>query len=183
MIVFTRRRDEPFCLVATMANHGHCRPSFEHYATVVPVKIRGRQVEACFLTRWDTHVRRLRAVHSTDRPLARPGDPGYRRYRNLKLTLAPDDPVLIRRSGAGAGSVEGNGDDVPGPGPEPGSGFGSDVVIRLVTTRPGRAEFSVMAGLDHVVDLTEFDQQRELQIRDVLERLNQGDAWDRVADL
>jgi hypothetical protein len=171
MFVFTRRRDEPFCLVATTASHG--RPSFEHYATVVPVKIRGRQVEACFLTRWDTHVRRMRAIHSADRPLARPGDAGYRRYRNLKLTLAPDDPVLIRRTGTVA--AEGDHDD--------GAEADSEVVIRLVATRPGRAEFSVVAGPDQVVDLTEFDHQRGTQIREVLERLNHGDAWDRVADL
>jgi hypothetical protein len=171
MFVFTRRRDEPFCLVATTESQG--RPSFEHYATVVPVKIRGRQVEACFLTRWDTHVRRLRAVHFADRPLARPGDAGYRRYRNLKLTLAPDDPVLIWRSGAGSAQEEG----------VVLRESTSEVVIRLVATHPGRAEFSVTAGPDQVVDLTEFDQQRGLQIREVLERLNHGDVWDRVAHL
>jgi hypothetical protein len=62
-------------------------------------------------------------------------------------------------------------------------GSGSEVVIRLVAARAGRAEFSVVAGSGQVVDLTEFDQQRAVQIRDVLERLNHGDAWDRVADL
>jgi hypothetical protein len=179
MFVFTRRRDEPFCLVAATssasASESQGRPSFEHYATVVPVRIRGRQVEACFLTRWDTQVRRLRAVHCADRRLARPGDPGYRRYRNLKLTLAPDDPVLIRRSPLGTECEPQNGDVLVES--------GSEVVIRLVATRSGRAEFSVMAGPDHVVDLTEFDQQRAVQIRDVLERLNHGDVWDRVAHL
>jgi hypothetical protein len=171
MFVFTRRRDEPFCLVATTRSQG--RPSFEHYATVVPVKIRGRQVEACFLTRWDIQVRRARAVQSADRSLARPGDPGYRRFRNLKLTLAPDDPVLIRRSVAALEAK--SGDEIPAP--------ASEVVIRLVATRSGRAEFSVAAAADQVVDLTEFDHQRGLQISDVLERLNHGDAWDRAAVL
>jgi hypothetical protein len=171
MFLFTRRRDEPFCLVATNRSDG--RPSFEHYATVVPVKIRGRQVEACFLTRWDTRIRRLRAVHAADRLLARPGDPGYRRYRNLKLTLAPDDPVVIRRSIEG---LQAQGDD-------DGLGWPSEVVIRLVATRPGRAEFSVTAAPDQVVDLTGFDHQKGLQIAEVLLRLNHGDAWDRVADL
>jgi hypothetical protein len=171
MFVFTRRRDEPFSLVATTESQG--RPSFEHYATVVPVKIRGRQVEACFLTRWDTQVRRARAVHFTDRPLARPGDPGYRRYHNLKLTLAPDDPVLILRSGPASEHQAGGAVSEPS----------AEVVIRLVRTHPGRAEFSVTAGPDQVVDLTEFDQEREFQIRDVLERLNHGDAWDCVAHL
>jgi hypothetical protein len=175
MFVFTRRRDEPFCLVAATASASQSqdRPSFEHYATVVPVRIRGRQVEACFLARWDTQVQRLRAVHCADRPLARPGDPGYRRYRNLKLTLAPDDPVIIRRPGSGCEYAEG---DIL-------TQSSSEVVIRLVGTRPGRAEFSVMAGPGQVVDLTEFDPQRTVQISDVLERLNHGDVWDRVAHL
>jgi hypothetical protein len=171
MFVFTRRRDEPFSLVATTESQGG--PSFEHYATVVPVKIRGRQVEACFLTRWDTQVRRVRAIHAADRPLARPGDTGYRRFRNLKLTMSPDDPVLITRPIAGAETMGDVGL----------AAAASDVIIRLVATRSGRAEFSVVAASDHVVDLTEFDLERGLQIRDVLQRLNHGDVWDRVANL
>jgi hypothetical protein len=86
MFVFTRRRDEPFCLVAARASaravqsQNQGRPEFEHYATVVPVRFRGRQVEACFLTRWDTQVRRVRAVHCGARPRGRPGAPRARRY-------------------------------------------------------------------------------------------------------
>ena len=169
MFLFTRRRDEPFCLVAMSEAHG--RPSFDHYATVIPVKIRGRQVETCFLTRWDTRVRRTSAIHSANRALARPGEPGYRRYRNLKLTLASDDPVLIRRSSLALDAQDEIAD------------VNSDVVIRLVSARPGRVEFSVIAASDQLVDLTEFDPQRGSQIREMLDRLNHGDACDRVDNL
>ena len=169
MFLFTRRRDEPFCLVAMIEVEG--RPSFDHYATVVPVKIRGRQVEACFLTRWDTHVRRTSAIQSANRTLARPGDPGYRRFRNLKLTFAPDDPVLIRRSDPALGARDGI------------ATASSDVVIRLVAASPGRVEFSVTAASDQLVDLTEFDQRRGSQIGEMLDRLNHGDSWDRVDGL
>ena len=169
MFLFTRRRDEPFCLVAMIEVEG--RASFDHYATVVPVRIRRRQVEACFLTRWDTHVRRTSAIQSANRTLARPGDPGYRRFRNLKLTLALDDPVLIRRSDLALGARDGI------------AAASSDVVIRLVAARPGRVEFSVAAASDQLVDLTEFDERRGSQIGEMLDRLNHGDSWDRVDGL
>jgi hypothetical protein len=169
MFLFHRRRDEPFSLLAKHEAHG--RPSLEHYATVIPVKIRGRQVEACFLTRWDTHVRRTSAIQFANRTLARPGDPGYRRYRNLKLTLALDDPVLIRRPSLARNAQDEIAD------------ASSDVVIRLVAARPGRVGFSVTAASDQVIDTTEFDPQRTSQITEMLARLNHGDAWDRVDDL
>ena len=59
----------------------------------------------------------------------------------------------------------------------------SDVVVRLVAARPGRIEFSVAAAADQLIDLTEFDQERGARIGEMLDRLNHGDAWDRVADL
>jgi hypothetical protein len=166
MFLFTRRRDEPFCLVAMIEGEG--RPAFDHYATVVPVRIRRRHVEACFLTRWDTQIRRANAVQSAHRILAQPGDPGYRRFRNLKLTLAPEEPVFIVRSDRALGAPGGN------------AAASSDIVIRLVAAHPGRVEFSVTAAPDQLVDLTEFDERRGSQISEILDRLNHGDSWDRV---
>jgi hypothetical protein len=169
MFVFTRHRDEPFALLATAQTSN--RPTFEHYATVVPVKIRGRQVETCFLSRWDVQIRRQSAVNPAVRPLARPGDTGYRRYRNLKLTLSPDDPVLLQCWGGARGREEKPSCSAP------------EVVIRLHATRPGCVEFSVSAGSDQIVDLTQLGVRDGLRLRAMLDRLNHGDAWDRVADL
>src|SRR5206468_2118015 len=70
----------------------------DDYLTAVPVRIRATQVEICFLTRWDVNVRRLGAQAKAVKPQPQPGDPSYRRFRNLKLTLDRDEPVHVRRA-------------------------------------------------------------------------------------
>ncbi|MHC5542858.1 hypothetical protein ACYOEI_31940 [Singulisphaera rosea] len=169
MILFTRRRDEPFRLLTSAEADG--RLTFDHYATIVPVKIRGRHVETCFLTRWDINVVRARAGGMASRAPARPGEPGYRRFLNLKLTLTPDDPVRIRPYDFGLEGESG----VLHP--------GLDVVVRVLDSGQGRVEFSVSTPPDQIVDLTQFDSQQGAEIREMIVRLNHGDAWDRVESL
>jgi hypothetical protein len=169
MLLFTRRRDEPFRLLSSTETDG--RLSFDHYATVVPVRFRGRQVETCFVVRWDVNVARARAVNTSTVARTRPGEPGYRRFRNLKLTLSPDDPVRISRFGQEFEAQNGL------------SPTSAEVEIRILQAGQGRAEFSVATPSDQIVDLIQFDEHQGLQIREMIVKLNRGDTWDHVADL
>lgn len=140
----------------------------EDYLTAVPVKIRGSQVEVCFLSRWDVNLRRLNAQGKAVKPQPRPGDPGYRRFRNLKLTLDHNDPLYVRRDEHGIES--------------------EDVVISVLGVYRGRAEISIAGPSDQIIDLSQVDCREEVSplsgpqesnLRAILDRLNHGDVWDR----
>jgi hypothetical protein len=164
--VFQARPYSTIRLLTTSANEG--RPKLEDYLTAVPVRIRSAQVEVCFLTRWDVNVRRRGAEGKAVKQLPRPGDPGYRRFRNLKLTLDPDEPVFVRR--------------------DPGGTEGPEVVISVLGISRGKAEFSISGPSEEIIDLSQIDcreeasgldARREGSLMTILDRLNHGDAWDR----
>lgn len=163
--LFQARRDTPFRLLTYTEIEGAL--ALDHYLTAIPVKVRGSHVEICFCTRWDINVSRFRALKNVNPPQPRPGAPGYRRFRNLKLTISRDDPVRIRRY------------DPRRLGQEEHALASTDVVLKVLETGQGRAEFSVTGPSDQMLDLTQFDGPQGVQLREILDKLNHGDAWDR----
>jgi hypothetical protein len=158
--VFPTRRDCPFRLLAAARING--QTELESYLTAVPVRIRGGQVEVCFLTRWDVHIIRLGATGKVVKVQPQPGEPGYKRFRNLKLTLSRDEPVRISREGASPRE---------------------EVVLRVLNAAQGHVEFAVAGPPGHVIDLCQLDHGQESSLGALLDRLNHGDSWDRVASL
>jgi hypothetical protein len=165
--VFQARPFSTIRLLTSTTTTTDGRPRLEDYVTVVPVKIKGTQVQACFLARWDVNIQRLGAEGKLVKAQPRPGDAGYRRFRNLKLTLDRDEPVFVRGGGLGPGE---------------------EVVIAVLTTGRGRAELSISGPPDQIVDLSQADCRedvapltghREGNLLAILDRLNHGDLWDR----
>jgi hypothetical protein len=168
--VFQARRDSAFRLLTSSEIDGVF--TLDHYLTIVPVKIQGSSVEVCFVSRWNVNISRLKARATAVKPQPRPGEAGYRRFRNLKLTLGTDDPVRIRRYDP---ELPGREDFVPNS---------TDVVLRLLSMGHGRVEFSISGPSDQIIDLTPFESQdglvqQGLDLREMLDRLNHGDVRDR----
>jgi hypothetical protein len=164
--VFQARPFSTIRLLTSTTTDG--RPRLEDYVTVVPVKIRGTQVQVCFLTRWDVNIQRQGAAGTLIKAQPKPGDAGYRRFRNLKLTLDRDEPVFVRGGGLGPGE---------------------QVVIAVHTAGRSSAEMSIAGPADQIVDLSQLDCREgvaplgegrgEGNLLAILDRLNHGDLWDR----
>jgi hypothetical protein len=118
--------------------------STEHLLTVVPVKFRARSVETCFLARPDVTI--LRRNARTRHP-SKPWASGEDGFKILKLTLAVDDPVEI------------------GPGL---------MVLKLISVSRGKARFRLTPSDGLLLDLSQLDDAEELNLRAIVELLDQG---------
>jgi hypothetical protein len=168
--VFQVRRDTTFRLLTSARIDGAL--SLDHYLTAVPVRVQASQVEICFITRWNVNVSRFKARGTTIRPQPQPGEAGYRRFRNLKLTIGRDDPVRIRRYDP---TLVGSDDFLT---------TSDDVIIKVLDLDGGKPYFSISGPSDQIVDLSQFESQQGmnrqgLNLREIVDRLNHGDVWDR----
>jgi hypothetical protein len=118
--------------------------NFEHLVTVVPVKFRPSSVETCFLARPDVSILRQSAR------TRHPGKPGERRdtgIKILKLTLGIGDPVEI------------------GPGL---------MVLSVMDVSRGKARFRLTPSEGLLLELSQLDDSRELNLRAIVELLERG---------
>jgi hypothetical protein len=139
----TFKKDHPFDLKRPVPSEDGSM-SFEHLLTVVPVKIRGRAVETCFLARPDVTILRQDARTRQPRLPREQKDSGF---QILKLTLDAGDRVEI--------------------GPEL-------MQIELVGVDRGKARFKLSPAESLLLDLSQIDDEQELNLRAIVGMLNLG---------
>jgi hypothetical protein len=139
----TFKKDHPFDLKRPVPS-ADGSISFEHLLTVVPVKIRGRFVETCFLARPDVTILRQDARTRHPRLPREQHDAGF---QILKLTLDTGDRVQI----------------------------GPDLMeIEFVGVDRSKARFKLRPAESLLLDLSQIDDQQELNLRAIVGMLNMG---------
>ncbi len=139
----TFKKDHPFDLKRPVTSaDGSLK--IEHLLTVVPVKIRGRFVETCFLARPDVTILRDDARTRQPRLPRERDDAGF---QILKLTLNAGDRVRI-------------GPDL--------------MEIEVVGVEKSKARFKLKPSPSLLLDLSQIDEHQELNLRSIVGLLNQG---------
>ena len=118
--------------------------NLEHLVTVVPVKFRPTSVETCFLAHPEVSI--LRQSARTRQP-SKPGETRDTGIKILKLTLGIGDPVEI------------------GPGL---------MVLSVIDVSRGKARFRLTPSEGLLLELSQLDDSRELNLRAIVEMLERG---------
>jgi hypothetical protein len=136
--------------------------AFDQHLLIIPVKIGKSAVETLFIARRSTDIIRSTA-RNTNPPLQpSPGSDLFRAFGNLKLTLGLEC-VRARERGA--------------------ENHLDDIVWHVLEISQRRAVISLTTPTGFFADLTQLNNEQELNLRGILDKLNHGEVRDRVDDI
>jgi hypothetical protein len=135
----------------------------DDYLWIIPVKINKSAVETRFLARRTTDILRSTAQKTGLPPLPLVGPDLLAPFSNLKLTLRPEESVRVRERDAET--------DL------------DNIVLELLEIKRRQVVISLSIPSEIVVDLRQLNPEQELNLHEILDKLNHGDVRERVDDL